>query len=309
MTSETKEIHPMIIYFCLLFVLAFPILMMVPLIGYLVQIGAIFSVLLFSYRRMHLMLIVGGIGSLALGWYVYGMSGLLFGSWAVVVLPGALLGRLMDRIGPPSKAFIYGTFFTVGLSLVLFFMMREAIFETIDGLKESLIVMLDTTSAEASMQARFTEEVAKLTTLMKRLMPSFMALSSVMQLFVGWIALTVVLKSLGHYSPTFRHFVYWKMPYYYFYIVGGLFVMRLLGTETMKVTADNGLLFIGFFYAVFGFSLMEYYLKKIRLSTLLKVLFYVGFLFLQIPGLILAALIGFFDSYFDFRKVKARVIG
>jgi len=54
---------------------------------------------------------------------------------------------------------------------------------------------------------------------------------------------------------------------------------------------------------------MEYYLKKIRLSLFLKVLFYIGIVFLQLPGLLLAALIGIFDSYFDFRKVRARIIG
>jgi len=42
---------------------------------------------------------------------------------------------------------------------------------------------------------------------------------------------------------------------------------------------------------------------------MLRVFFYIGLIFLQLPGLILAAVVGFIDSYFDFRKVRARIIG
>ncbi|UCD93485.1 MAG: DUF2232 domain-containing protein, partial [Candidatus Zixiibacteriota bacterium] len=111
------------------------------------------------------------------------------------------------------------------------------------------------------------------------------------------------------FFPSLGNFVHWKMPYYYVYITGALILLRLVGTELIRVFADNGILYIGFFYAVFGFSVIDYYLKKIRLSLFLKILFYIGFVFLQLPGLLLAAMIGLFDSYFDFRRVRARIIG
>ena len=83
----------------------------------------------------------------------------------------------------------------------------------------------------------------------------------------------------------------------------------MVGTDALKMISDNLLFFIGVFYSVFGFSVFEYFLRKIRLTLFLKILFYVGFFFLQLPGLILAAAIGMFDSYFDFRQVKAKILG
>jgi len=95
------------------------------------------------------------------------------------------------------------------------------------------------------------------------------------------------------------------MPYNYIYIVGIMILLRLVGTEQLKVLADNVILFMGFFYALFGFSVFEYYLKKIKLSLFLRIVFYIAFL----PGVVFAVLMGLFDSYFDFRKVRAKIIG
>ncbi|MFH2037360.1 MAG: DUF2232 domain-containing protein, partial [Candidatus Zixiibacteriota bacterium] len=103
--------------------------------------------------------------------------------------------------------------------------------------------------------------------------------------------------------------IYWKMPYYYVYLLGFSIIIRLIGDNSMKIVADNMIFFIGFFYAAFGFALFEFYLKKIKLSRFMRILFYVGFIFLQLPGLIFAAIAGLFDSYFDFRKVRAKIIG
>jgi uncharacterized protein YybS (DUF2232 family) len=121
--------------------------------------------------------------------------------------------------------------------------------------------------------------------------------------------LYVIFRSTGAFIPQFVEFVFWKMPFYFIYPTGLFIFMRLLGTGPIKVAADNCLLFMGVFYAVFGFAVMEYYLRKVRLSLFLRVLFYVGFVFLQVPGLMIAASVGLFDSYFDFRQIRARLIG
>ncbi len=132
-----------------------------------------------------------------------------------------------------------------------------------------------------------------------------MILAGVGQLFLGWVGLMLLFRVLGRFQPVLIGFSYWKMPYNYIYIVGATILLRLIGNESMRIVADNALLFMGFFYAVFGLSVFEYYLKKIKLSLLFRIIFYIAFL----PGALFAVFVGLFDSYFDFRKVRARIIG
>jgi uncharacterized protein YybS (DUF2232 family) len=210
----------------------------------------------------------------------------------------------------PPRAFLVAVTVSSIISLVLFWFEKDLIFSALDEANRWIVSGLTAGSGLAPAEAdRMTDWADSMIGLLKRLIPSMMALSGVMQLFFGWLCLVILLKGLGEFVPSFGSFINWKMPDYYIYISGVFLLSRLLGTELMKIVADNFLLFLGFFYAVFGFSVFEYYLKKIRLSPLLRAFFYIGLIFLQLPGLILAAVVGFVDSYFDFRKVRARIIG
>lgn len=289
--------------------LVFLLIYAVPVLGYLVQIGAIFSVIYFAFRRRNLLLGIGSIGSLLIGGFIIGLSPVLVAAWAGIVIPSAVLGRMMAVGGTPSKAFGLGMLLAAGIAIAFFLIEKEAIFAGIDNFRKGTMLLVSNLDVHAVSRERLIDSFSALFTIIKRLLPSFMALSAVTQLFLGWVLLMVLLRALGEFFPSMGNFVHWKMPYYYIYVTGALILLRLVGTELIRVFADNGILYVGFFYAVFGFSLIEYYLKKIRLSLFLKILFYVGFVFLQLPGLLLAAMIGLFDSYFDFRRVRARIIG
>ena len=293
------------LFLTMIFLLMYPI----PVLGYLVQIGAIFSVIYFAFRRRNLLLGIAGLGSLLIGGFIIGLSPVLVAAWAGIVIPGAVLGRLMAVGGTPSRAFGLGMIFSAGIAVVFFLIEREAIFAGIDDFRKATMLLVSNLDVHAVSRERLIDSFSTLFTIIKRLLPSFMALSAVTQLFLGWVLLIVLLRALGEFFPSLGNFVHWKMPYYYVYVTGALILLRLVGTELIRIFADNGILYVGFFYAVFGFSVIEYYLKKIRLSLFLKILFYIGFVFLQLPGLLLAAMIGLFDSYFDFRRVRARIIG
>lgn len=289
--------------------LMFPAVYSIPVIGYLAQVGALFSIMLFSFRKMNLFLVTGAIGSLLIASFLFGFKPMLLTIWGSVVLPAIVLGRLMAVGSSTRRAFATALLFSVTISLILFLIERGVIFAAIDNFKEWILFAISNLDVSEGMKVQLIDSSATLLATVKRLIPSLLALSGVVQLFLGWAILFLVIKWLGEFFPSFGDFVHWKMPSYYIYITGLFIVGRLVGTEIMQIVSDNIILFIGFFYVVFGFSVIEYYLKKIRLSLFLRVLFYTGFIFLQLPGLVLAAMIGVFDSYFDFRRVRARMIG
>lgn len=290
-------------------ILFFPLVIYIPVLGYIVQTAAIFAAMYLAFRRRGVILMTAALASLVMAASVFGFGLLLVMLWGSVLIPASIMGWLLSAGAPTARAFQTAMVLSVMTTLILFWGERDLFYAALNQTDE----FLESGIAWGSLSEARAEEVRSMMQafimLVKRLMPSLMALSGVAQLFVAWVALIILSRSLNEYAPSFRSFLYWKMPEYYVYGVGVFLLLRLVGTESMKIVADNVILFIGFFYAVFGFSVLEYYLKKIRLSLFLRILFYIGILLLQVPGLILAAVIGFIDSYFDFRKVRARLIG
>jgi len=289
--------------------LVFPIVSGIPLIGYLVQTAAMCAAMFFAYRRLYFLLVPGLIGSLVLSGYLFGLNAILLGMWGVTVLPGAIFGQLLRAGFPTSRTFIIVILLIMVISAGLYWGSRPVITQMLDASHEWAQSLLVTSEDGVVENRALVDAMGSMIAMIKRLMPALMALSAVGQLFVGWVLLVVMLKWLGDFVPGVRGFIFWKMPDYFVFITGVIILLRLVGSETMKIFADNFILFLGFFYAVFGFSVFEYYLKKTRLSVFMRILFYFGILLLQMPGLVMAAAVGFLDSYFDFRKVKARLIG
>jgi len=296
-----------VIYFGLLITVIFPLISgTVPIIGYLVEFMACFFLVLFTVRRMWIFALIGGVGSLAFMLGLFGFHAFLAAAWAKTVLPAALFGALLSEGIRVRHAFTVAVIAAALGALAVFLSERELIFQAFDRAQEWF---RSGSAAAGQNEERLNEIMAQLITFMKRTMPSLLALSAVFQLFVGWLGVIVYMKAIGHFMPSMQSFYYWKMPDYFIYGIGILFLARLAGTDIIRIIADNLILFVGVFYAVCGFAFFEYYLKKLRLSLFLRILFYIGIILLQIPGLIFAALVGIFDSYFDFRKVRAKIIG
>ncbi len=304
MRPDMKIAEMLVNYFCLFFLILFLTVSGIPIVGYLAQVAAFFSIIYLLFEGMMIFALLGCVGSLVMAMFFFGFNPILIGVWAQIVIPGAVMGRMMAVGKSPPKAFITAMIFLIVISLGIFFLEMDVIFGVIDDSKEMAKNLIGGMESGAA-GVRLTESVTKMFETLRRLIPSLLILSGVGQLFLGWVGLMLVLKMLGRFQPALISFAYWKMPYNYIYIVGVMVLLRLAGTEPMRVLADNVILFMAFFYALFGLSVFEFYLKKIKLSLLLRIIFYVAFL----PGALFAIVIGLFDSYFDFRKVRAKIIG
>ena len=73
-----------------------------------------------------------------------------------------------------------------------------------------------------------------------------------------------------------------------------------------RITAQIAsiLLILSVFYCVTGIALLDYYMRKISLSILVKIIVYILFLPLGLIGYMGLCLCGVLDSFFDWRGIN-----
>ncbi len=245
---------------------------------------------------------------------------MLVTGWSMVAVTAALAGRLTLFGHRPRTVYIAAV-----ISLVVFGTAQYLPdwLNVIRSLPENVQTLVDWVKQEV-MKAGQNEERSRqmaeasrpLFTAMFRLAPAVMLLAAVVQFTVGylifawWIARFTVTPN--RYDP----FHYWKMPYGCIPLVAVIAAVRLLGNEPMRIGADNALAFLAVFYGVTGLALLEFYLRKIQFTTFMKVLFYLFLALLPLvyplAGLLsggVIMLLGFADSFADWRRVRLRELG
>jgi hypothetical protein len=306
---DWRKIERLFNYFGFFLLLVFPIGIVVPGFGFVVETMALASAMLFAYRGRRILLTLGAIGSMLVTSQIFGYDFLWIGVWGMIIVSGAAFGEMIASGFLPWRAFVISAAIISVFVLFLYWGERGQIAASLDGFESWIKAALIQEGAVSGSANQTVEWVTRSIGAVKRLMPSLLALSATAQLFAAAAALFLYIKESGEYIRTFGSFIYWKMPFAVVYPTGLFVLLRLVGTAEMEIVADNVLLFIGIFYSIFGFSAIEYFLRRLRLTLFLRALFYIGLLFMQLPGLIIAAGIGFFDSRYDFRKIKARAIG
>ena len=78
----------------------------------------------------------------------------------------------------------------------------------------------------------------------------------------------------------------------------------MVGGETITLVADNVLLAMSIYYCVGGLALLAHGLKRFKLPLFVKVMFYIMLTLSGVLGYIVIVLVGFIDSFADWRKVN-----
>jgi uncharacterized protein YybS (DUF2232 family) len=144
-------------------------------------------------------------------------------------------------------------------------------------------------------------------------------LQRMMDLVIHLIPASMILGILVQYSAGFLFFLYrvdtqqvarkrlvpytlWKMPFTVTPVLILAILARVLGGSQLQMIADNCLAILSVYYCLTGLSVCEHYLRKLQLTRLMKFLFYVVLFFTQVIGYFVMVLVGFIDSFADWRK-------
>lgn len=288
-------------------------------VAYVLAMYLIYGIARLTYMRQALWLTGGAVASVGLSLAL--TSGdhpvSVLAGWGVVLAAGVISGR-MTLSGLRPRMVVTGTVFVMSLlAVVQFYSLWQVLInsstETIGLLVEEARTQL-TILGESPERIRLGLESFRLTMqVAMRLVPAEMILGATAQFAVGYILFLRWIEKNRLAPPQMEPFRYWKAPFVMVPAVVLFAALRLLGSEGLRLVADNGLAILAVFYSVAGLALMEYYLRKIQLSKFMRVLSYIMlFLFplVSLTGsLVLGAIIalaGFVDSFADWRKIRLR---
>lgn len=256
----------------------------------------------------HTWLLWGGIASaVILAFLLTGAqhTGLVLADQAIVFAGGLVAGRLAARGISPARVFLVAVAVTTVFAIAKWGPLWPDLIAAADGAAEAaldqlkpLLMTFGYSQQAATDSLLRTERVFDL---MVRLTPAATVMSVLTQFCLAILVFAWVISrrpGAERWRPSFAD---WHMPFAFIPVVLVLIGIRLIGGEGMQQVADNAIAVLAVAYCVTGLALVEYYMKRFDLSVWLKALFYLLLFLTQMIGFFVAALLGFVDSFADWR--------
>lgn len=254
-----------------------------------------------------------GLGPAAESWNpaVFGIAYFLF-----FALIGVLLGEFEAQ--PYSMTRLVGqTAAIVFLSLVLWmaFYTWGAWGDFVRGLEGYFVKMLEeitkATPADDEMQVQWAllkDHAAGIAYYAVRLLP---AMVFNLLLFVLWLNIVVARRlfaAWGGVFPFLGALKNWRLPFAGVWVVIAFAFLWIvdayvLKTDWLKVAALNVFIVFALVYFFQGLAIVAFYLNRWSLSPMIRLVLYAVLLLFFQPLSFLLVAFGFFDSWFDFRKL------
>ncbi len=232
--------------------------------------------------------------------------------WLKAVIPSILLGALISRGGKAGKAFGLAAVLMAIFLAMTYLQSGGGLVEQINHMNDSIEKMITGPMGGGYSQDtanKLTDQLLYMTRILTRLLPGLIIMAGIGQLFVAFIITEWYYTRRDSYFPGFGPFIYWKVPEKVLYFLGVVLIARLVINGVVQIAADNIAFVLFVLYAVCGLALAEYALRRLRLPVIIRAVFYIGLGLMHIIGLIAASVAGLFDSYFDFRRVRAHTLG
>lgn len=223
---------------------------------------------------------------------------------------GLILGTGMRRDWSLEK--------TVGLASLVVFLGGAVIFwlnlgadvgGIFKGLEEGL---QKATSATLEQYVGISPETRMLEESIKSAIPMIVRIlpgaSMASALLTAWLNLLVAKRFCmirGLPLPAWGPWARWRAPELLVWIVILSGFALLLPVQQLQIIAMNALVVLGTIYLLQGLAIITFYFERWRLPRILQAIFY-GFLVLQQFASLGAVLLGFFDIWFDFRRLSKK---
>jgi Predicted membrane protein (DUF2232) len=274
--------------------------------SWVLAIHLIFGVGWLAWQGSFRMLIAGGVAGTAamVTAAIATGSWMPLGQWLVVLFGGSVFGRRLAIGERPLNAFITVGVFVSALMVAQLVIIWPQLSSAIQTMTSELAADSESYFRSMGYGAEAVQKSVEQTQIVLnaivRLLPSLMVMSVLAQLAIGFLILMhLISKRLGY--SVVPPFVAWKTPFLLAPAVIIAVALRLVGNESAEFVGDNMLALLAVCYCIGGLALMEYYLIRARFGRVAKSLFYIALFFTQMMGFAVTALVGFFDSFVDFR--------
>jgi len=286
-------------------------ILLTSVVAYFLTMYVYYGIARLAYQGYTHLLLGGAVAAVIVSLFMSGLSAIWapLAGWVMLLLAGAATGRLTHG------GYLQGQVYVIGAAVVAILFTLQSIpiwnkfLQTAPRLGEAFAqqvqLFLVGLGYSAEMIQGDLEQSRKVFDVLVRLFPAATILGALLQFSIGYLAFVLW---VGRKDPSRRCYVpiiLWKVPFGFAPVLIVAILVRFVGGEPLRMIADNALTVLAVYYCVAGLALIEYYLKKLHVSRLTKVLFYLLLFLTQLVGFFAVALVGFVDSFFDWRKVKA----
>ncbi|MEW6051307.1 MAG: DUF2232 domain-containing protein [Candidatus Zixiibacteriota bacterium] len=279
-------------------------------IAYFLAMFLYFSIADMAYNRRTVLLWLAGLGGAVLAAALGGLDDvwLVLTSWSMVWLVAVVAGRLILAQRTRTMVYVSGVLLLVIISAIEMLPRWAMLMQFMTGM--SSIVQSDIQNSllaggyTPEMVQSYGEVIKKLLDWLVRLTPASMVMTVITQFSVGYLLFLNRIHRCGKATRGVDNFVLWKVPFALTPVLILAILARLAGNETVRMLADNAIVVMAIFYCISGLAVIEHFLRRFGVSRLLRVLFYLLLFFTQVAGLAAAVLLGFIDSFTDWRKLS-----
>ncbi|MBI5266568.1 MAG: DUF2232 domain-containing protein, partial [candidate division Zixibacteria bacterium] len=233
-------------------------------------------------------------------------------TWLALGGAGIATGHLARTGKPVSVVFGVGALIVISATLLqivpVYGVMAEIVRTRLDGIIEVLRMQLTSAGNSAAVVDESVVALNKIADTLVRLLPSGMAMAAVTQYALGFGVFSYVVVAPAGQRAVVPPFATWRAPFGLAVLVLMAAAGRFLGGETIKIIADNLLAMLALVYVVTGMSLVEHFMRRVRIGWFGRIAMYIMLFLAQILGFLVVALIGFGDSYFDWRARAERAV-
>lgn len=239
-------------------------------------------------------------------YFFYGLMGILLGLWEPRDKTPTLL--VAKVVGILSVAVSFWVFWRSGGSL-------SGLIGSIEGYFQDLLGQMLKTPAEGAPELRDQMAVLQsygptLIYYAVRLIPGMIL---AMAIFVAWLNIIVSRRLFWKdlFFEKLGSLKHWQLPFGFVWALIGVALLLvadiyLFKINYLKLFAFNAFIVFGLIYFLQGLAILAFYNQRWSLPPIVRLVFYLLFFIFFQPFSIILLAVGFFDSWFDFRKITPR---
>jgi uncharacterized protein YybS (DUF2232 family) len=224
---------------------------------------------------------------------------------------GFVLGELIQQRLSIEKTFSYACVLTLSSLLVIVLFYSNLTGIQVGSLVSAYIVKNMELTLELYRDIGMSEEnIQMISSSMEsfqydliRMIPALAICST---LFIIWTSLLIakpLFKTKNLFYPDFGQLNLWRTPEYIVWIAIACGILALIPNQAIRLIGINGIIVLITLYFFQGMAIISFYFEKKQFPRLLRFLLYSLIALWQIILLIVVVL-GFFDMWFNFRKLK-----
>lgn len=280
-------------------------------ITYFLSVYLYYGVAVLSYRNKNRFLWLSGLVLAVIGLVVNNFDSAwnFLITWVMILLAGSVTGYMTYAGYRSLKIYLTGLAIILFFTLVLYLPYWPGMMKMMADTTVKMVADFRTTLLAGGFERSLVEDSAfnmqKMLDILTRLIPASMIMGVIVQYSIGFLMFFARIKEINTDRDKPVPFYFWKMPFGFMPVVIVAILLRLMGGDTLKLIADNILLILAVYYCLTGLALGEYYINKFKVSLTVRILYYILLILSNLYGFLMMVLLGFIDSFKDWRKAPA----